>query len=77
MSTKSVRNPTVLDVAERAEVSVGTVSNVLNGRGNVSAARRERVQAAMRELGFLPNGVAQSLRRQQSRVIGLCTPLTM
>ena len=76
MSTKSVRNPTVLDVAERAEVSVGTVSNVLNGRGNVSAARRERVQAAMRELGFLPNGVAQSLRRQQSRVIGLCTPLT-
>ena len=76
MSTKPVRNPTVLDVAERAEVSVGTVSNVLNGRGNVSAARRERVQAAMRVLGFLPNGVAQSLRRQQSRVIGLCTPLT-
>jgi DNA-binding LacI/PurR family transcriptional regulator len=76
MSTKSVKNPTVLDVAELAEVSVGTVSNVLNGRGNVSTARRERVQAAMRELGFLPNGVAQSLRRQQSRVIGLCTPLT-
>lgn len=76
MSTKSARNPTVLDVAERAEVSVGTVSNVLNGRGNVSEARRSRVQAAMSELGFLPNGVAQSLRRQQSRVIGLCTPLT-
>jgi LacI family transcriptional regulator len=76
MSTKSARSPTVLDVAERAEVSVGTVSNVLNGRGNVSEARRARVQAAMRELGFLPNGVAQSLRRQQSRVIGLCTPLT-
>jgi LacI family transcriptional regulator len=76
MSSKSVRNPTVLDVAERAEVSVGTVSNVLNGRGNVSEARKERVQAAMRDLGFLPNGSAQSLRRQQSRVIGLCTPLT-
>lgn len=76
MSNKSVRNQTVLDVAQRAEVSVGTVSNVLNGRGNVSEARRERVQAAMRELGFFPNGVAQSLRRQQSRVIGLCTPLT-
>ncbi len=76
MSSKSVRNPTVMDVAERAEVSVGTVSNVLNGRGNVSEARRARVQTAMRELGFLPNGVAQSLRRQASRVIGLCTPLT-
>ena len=76
MSSKSVRKPTVLDVAERAAVAVGTVSNVLNGRGNVSEARRARVQAAMRELGFLPNGVAQSLRRQASRVIGLCTPLT-
>ena len=76
MSNKPVRNPTVLDVAERAGVSVGTVSNVLNGRGNVSVIRRERVQAAMRDLGFLPNGVAQSLRRQQSRVIGLCTPQT-
>jgi len=76
MNAKSVRNPTVLDVAERAEVSVGTVSNVLNSRGNVSEARRARVQNAMRALGFLPNGVAQSLRRQASRVIGLCTPLT-
>jgi LacI family transcriptional regulator len=76
MSSRLIRNPTVLDVAEQAEVSVGTVSNVLNGLGNVSEARRTRVQAAMRELGFLPNGVAQSLRRQASRVIGLCTPLT-
>jgi LacI family transcriptional regulator len=76
MNSQPVRRPTVLDVAQRAEVSVGTVSNVLNGRGNVSQERRERVQAAMREIDFLPNNVAQSLRRQQSRVIGLCTPLT-
>jgi len=76
MSANTARRSTVLDVAERADVSVGTVSNVLNGRGNVSAVRRARVQSAMRELGFLPNGVAQSLRRQASRVIGLCTPLT-
>jgi LacI family transcriptional regulator len=70
------RNPTILDVAGRAGVSVGTVSNVLNDRGNVSAARRARVTAAMTELGFLPNRVAQSLRRSESRVIGLCTPVT-
>lgn len=70
------RKPTILDVARRAEVSVGTVSNVLNDRGNVSAGRRAQVEAAMAELGFLPNRVAQSLRRSESRVIGLCTPLT-
>jgi LacI family transcriptional regulator len=57
-------------------VSVGTVSNVLNDRGNVSATRRGQVTAAMAALGFLPNRVAQSLRRSESRVIGLCTPVT-
>lgn len=70
------RKPTIVDVAERAGVSVGTVSNVLNGRGNVSPARRARVEAAMAGLGFVPNAVAQSLRRSESRVVGLCTPLT-
>src|SRR5262245_60979399 len=70
------RKPTIVDVAERAGVSVGTVSHVLNARGNVSSARRGRVAAAMAELGFVPNAVAQSLRRSESRVVGLCTPLT-
>jgi LacI family transcriptional regulator len=70
------RKPTIVDVAARSGVSVGTVSNVLNSRGNVGAARRARVEAAMAELGFVPNAVAQSLRRSESRVVGLCTPLT-
>jgi LacI family transcriptional regulator len=70
------RKPTVVDVAQRAGVSVGTVSNVINGRGHVSGARRERVEAAMTALGYLPNAAAQTLRRSESRVIGLCTPLT-
>lgn len=72
----SSRKSTVVDVAQRAGVSVGTVSNVLNGRGNVSARRRAQVEAAMAALGFVPNAVAQSLRRSESRVIGLCTPVT-
>ena len=70
------RKPTIVDVARHSGVSVGTVSNVLNARGNVSAARRAKVDAAMAELGFVPNAVAQSLRRSESRVVGLCTPLT-
>ena len=68
--------PTILDVARRAGVSLGTVSNVVNERGNVSAARAARVQAAIAALRYVPNGVAQSLRRQRSRVVGLCAPLT-
>src|SRR5450432_1698299 len=70
------RKPTVRDVARLAGVSVGTVSNVLNDRGNVSAVRGAQVRAAIAQLGFVPNSVAQSLRRSESRVIGLCTPLT-
>jgi len=68
--------PTITDVARRAGVSLGTVSNVVNERGNVSAARSARVLAAIAALGYVPNGVAQSLRRQRSRVVGLCAPLT-
>ena len=70
------RKPTVVDVARRAGVSLGTVSNVINGRGHVSDVRRGRVEAAMTSLGYVPNAAAQSLRRSESRVIGLCTPLT-
>jgi LacI family transcriptional regulator len=68
--------PTIEDVARHAGVSVGTVSHVLNGRANVRAERAARVQAAMAALRYVPNGVAQSLRRQTSRVVGLCAPLT-
>jgi LacI family transcriptional regulator len=70
------RKPTVVDVAQRAGVSVGTVSNVINARGHGSDARRDRVAAAMAALGYVPNAAAQTLRRSESRVIGLCTPLT-
>ena len=67
---------TIEDVARRAAVSVGTASNVLNQRGNVRADRATRVHEAIMALRYVPNGVAQSLRRQRSRVVGLCAPLT-
>jgi len=62
---------TISDVARLAGVSIGTVSNVLNPRIPVSDARRAAVVAAIDTLGFLPNRVAQSLRRRHSRVVGL------
>ena len=52
---------TIRDVAQHAGVSVGTVSNVLNGRGRVGAATRQRVEDAIAELGYRPDTIAQSL----------------
>ncbi|HEY7721280.1 MAG TPA: LacI family DNA-binding transcriptional regulator [Pedococcus sp.] len=67
--------PRAADVAQRAGVSVTAVSLVLNDNdaGNVSAATRARILAAAAELGYQPNRVAQSLRRQRTHVIGLVT----
>lgn len=56
-----MKPPTITDVARVAGVSVPTVSRVLNGSVPVSAARRERVMAAIQELGFRPNGAARAL----------------
>ncbi|MFN8492840.1 MAG: LacI family DNA-binding transcriptional regulator [Caldilineaceae bacterium] len=63
------------DVAERAGVSVATVSYVLNnGPRPVSSETRARVEEAVAELGYYPNELARSLRLQQSSTIGLILP---
>jgi len=62
---------TLYDVARRAEVSIATVSRVLHGPGVVRASTRARVQAAIEELGYVPDGAAQSLARSRKDVIGL------
>ncbi len=60
----------VREVAVRAGVSVGTVSNVLNNPDKVSKATAGRVNQAIEELGFVPNGAAQQLRFGHSTSIG-------
>jgi len=62
------------DVARKAGVSVGTVSNVLNRPEVVSPKTLERVQKTISELGFVPNGFARQLRSGYSRTIGLVVP---
>jgi DNA-binding LacI/PurR family transcriptional regulator len=52
-------------VAKKAGVSIGTVSNVINGRPTVSDQIRDRVLKIIRELNFRPQGHAQTLRQQQ------------
>jgi LacI family transcriptional regulator len=59
----------VKDVAARAGVSLGTVSNVLNRPERVSPSTRERVEAAIRELGFVRNESARQLRAGRSRTV--------
>lgn len=63
--------PTVEDVAARAEVSFATAARALGGYGYVSAAARERVEAAARELGYRSNDVARALASGATRSIGL------
>jgi Transcriptional regulators len=62
---------TIRDVAARAQVAVSTVSRVINGTGYVSEKTRARVLKAMEELNFRPNEVARSLKRRQTRSLGL------
>lgn len=67
---------TIYEVAERANVSISTVSNVLNKPDRVSPATRERVLAAVDELGFVPKVQAVSLARRGTGRIGVMAPFT-
>jgi LacI family transcriptional regulator len=63
------------DVAERAGVSIMTVSNVINGnRARVSPETIERVRRIAAELGYVPSASARSLSARSSRLIGLLVP---
>jgi LacI family transcriptional regulator len=65
---------TMNDVARHANVSIATVSHVINGTRFVSAERVERVNDAMLELGYTPDATARSLRIGRTDTIGLVVP---
>lgn len=65
---------TIRDVAQRAGVSVTTVSRALNGTGPVSEEARRRVEAASAELRYLPHGTARSLITRRTDVFGVVLP---
>ncbi|WP_129663907.1 LacI family DNA-binding transcriptional regulator [Phytoactinopolyspora endophytica] len=71
MPRPSTRAPAITDVAKLAGVSVPTVSRVLTGSVPVSTARRERVLAAIEELGYRPNGAARALVKGHQSVIAV------
>lgn len=66
-----MRRPTIKDVAGRAEVSLKTVSRVINDEPGVQSRTRERVQQAIADLGYQPDPSARSLRSAQPYALGL------
>ncbi len=73
MTSKSSQ-PTLADVARAAGVGVATASRALNGGTHVSPATHKRVQAAIRQLGYLPNHAARILKGGRTKTVGLMVP---
>ncbi len=69
------KKATIQDIARRANVSISTVSRVLNNTAPVAEKTRERVLSIITEHGYKPNLFAQSLAGGQSRTIGVLTQL--
>ena len=65
---------TIRDVAQKAGVSVATVSNYLNASKPVSRAVSERIKQAVEELHYTPSTAAKNLRGQKNHEIGILLP---
>jgi len=72
--TSRERTPTMRDVAVRVGVSVQTISAVVNQKPGITSETRDRVFAAIEELGYRPFSVARSLRTRRTHTIALIVP---
>jgi len=68
------RPVTMREIAERARVSIGTVSHVINDTAKVRPQLRERVLEAVQSLGYQPSALAQGLRKQRTNMLGMVIP---
>jgi LacI family transcriptional regulator len=62
---------TIKDVAALAELSIATVSRILNGKPNVKPSTRQKVIQIMKELNYFPNQIAKSMKTKRTNLIGL------
>src|SRR5690554_373995 len=67
-------NYTIRDVAKKANVSIATVSRVLNEKDRVKKETREKVLAAAKELNYVTNFAAKTLRQNRTNMIGVIVP---
>lgn len=65
---------TIRDIAKKAQVSVSTVSRVLNNKPDVKVETKEKIDRAIKELGFSPSNVARGLVLKKSNVLGFIVP---
>jgi len=63
---------TIKDIAEKAGVSIATVSYVLNGKKKVSEQTRIKIQKIIQESGYEFNGAARDLKNKQNNIVGIC-----
>ena len=68
------KRTTIKEVAQRAGVTIGTVSHVINGTAPISEQTRKKVQEVIKELDYVPNAVAQNMRVKENRTIGVLIP---
>jgi LacI family transcriptional regulator len=67
-------NPTIKDVAQKANVSIATVSRVLNNLTGYSDKTKQKVNEAIKELGYQPNAIARGLINKRTQTIGVMFP---
>lgn len=65
---------TIKDVAKHANVSIATVSRIINNKGPISNKTRQKVYNSMKTLNYQPNEMARALQKQKSNMIGLIVP---
>ena len=68
---KSNKKNKIKEIAKACNVSVATVSNIINHKGSVGDATRERVEQVIREMNYTPNYVAKNLKTKNTRSIGV------
>jgi LacI family transcriptional regulator len=66
--------PSIYDIARLADISAGSVSKILNGKGHFSDATRKRVRDIAAQQGYVANFAAKSLRELRSHSVGIITP---
>ncbi len=74
MECECFMNITIYDVAREANVSMATVSRVVNGNPNVKPATRKKVNEVIERLGYRPNAVARGLASKKTTTVGVIIP---
>lgn len=74
MAEKKTLRATMKDVADRAGVTIGTVSHVINHTASISEETTRRVRKAIEELNYVPNNIARNMRAKTNNRVGLMIP---